>query len=403
MSANTPQKRDESARRRVALAFPIRLAHLHTIVRGMADYAQQHGNWIFTTSGEAHDLPIKSLKRWQGDGILASFGTDEEAAAARRMKIPVVTFVGVVKNPGIPRVMMDQAAIGRLAAEHLMVRGFRQFAFYGIEHAGYSLIREAAFSERLVSKGFSVDRCVSPNMLEHKKLWDDEIDELAKWLKTLPLPIGIFAVSDVRARMLADACSMIGRKIPQEIGIIGVDNSQMDCEFGSPQLTSIECDWWRVGYKAAELLDSLMNGQPPPAQDLLIQPTGIIARESTAVTIIEHPAVAKAVEYAKANLNESFGVKALVTAAGVSRRYLETAFLSSLHRTPADFLAEMRVERAKEMLATRTFTLSRVAQECGFSDLRQFRRVFTRVEKMSPRAFKQSGQQRQRNTDPLIR
>ncbi len=314
--------------RRVALAFPVRLAHLHTVVQGIADYAHEHGNWVFTTSGEANDLSIRSLRRWQGDGIITSFGTEAEAKAARRMKIPVVTFVALVQNPGIPRVMMDQAAIGRMAAEHLLYRGFRHFGFYGVEGAGYSITRESEFCARLASKTSSVFRYISPNMLMHEQLWDDAIYGLCKWIKKLPKPIGVFAVSDARARMLADACLQAGLKVPEEMGIIGVDNNEIDCEFGSPKLTTIECDWWKVGFQVAHLLDELMNGKPRPSCDQLIAPNGVIQRESTDVMVIDHPVVAKAVEFVQSHPGEPFGVKALVTAAGVCAgnwKYCSTA------------------------------------------------------------------------------
>jgi LacI family transcriptional regulator len=396
-------RRTESSKRptrRVALAFPVRLAHLHTIVRGIVDYAQEHGPWVFTTSGEAHDLPVRALTRWQGDGIISTLDSEAEAEAARSLRIPVVTFVGVVRNPGIPRVMMDQEAIGRLAAEHLLARGFRRFGFYGVDGAGYSAMREGAFIARLAAENATVNRYLSPNMLDHKQPWDDEIDALCRWLRKMPVPVGIFAANDARARMIADACALVGRKVPEEVGVIGVDNSQLDCEFGSPKLTSIECDWWAVGYHAAKLLDGLMAGHAPPKHDQLIPPTGVIPRESTDVTIVEHPAVARAVAYTRAHLDKSFGVKALVNAAGVSRRYLETSFLESLHRTPGEYLAEMRVERAKELLLSKGMTLSRVARACGFSDLRQFRRVFMRVQKMTPRQYRIANKEHLREAKP---
>lgn len=113
-------------------------------------------------------------------------------------------------------------------------------------------------------------------MLMHEQLWDDAIYGLCKWIKKLPTPIGIFAVSDARARMLADACLLAGRKVPEEMGIMGVDNNQIDCEFGSPKLTTIECDWWKVGVEVAHLLDELMNGKPAPSRDQLISPSGVI-------------------------------------------------------------------------------------------------------------------------------
>lgn len=384
-----PQKdNSKSTPRRVALAFPIRMAHMHSIVRGVLEYAQQHGNWLFTHSGEAHDLSVRTIKRWRGDGVIAVLDNEADARAARRLRIPVVTFVGVVPRPGIPRVMMDQFAIGRLAAEHLMARGFRNFAFYGVEGMSYSDHREYAFVGQLAEHKLSAKHYLSPNAFDRKHPWDDEMAALCRWIKKLPTPVGIFAVTDARARMLADACRMEGRLVPQDIGIIGVDNSQIDCEFGSPKLTTIACEWQRVGFQTAKLLDHLMRGGRPPEHDELIPPTGVIPRQSTDVTIVDHPAVARAVSYTREHLNDIFGVKAMVAAAGVSRRYLETSFLRSLGRTPSQYLTEMRIEKAKRLLDGRTMTLSQIAEECGFSDLRQFRRVFSRSEKISPRQFR---------------
>jgi LacI family transcriptional regulator len=374
--------------RRVALAFPTRLAHLHSIVRGVVSYAQDHGNWVFTTSGEAHDLSVRTLKNWGGDGIIAALDNEADAKEARRCKLPIVTFVGVVRKPRIPRVMMDQMAIGRLAAEHLVTRGFRKFAFYGIADTGYSLDREDAFAKQLAARDFTVDHYLSPSTFDPKHRWDDEMDALCRWIKKLPMPVGIFAVNDGRSRMLADACKLASRRVPEEIGIIGVDNSQIDCEFGSPRLTTIACDWRLVGFETARLLDHLMHGGSRPETDQLIPPSGVIPRESTDVTIVDHPAVARAVAYTREHLGGCFGVKALVAAARVSRRHLETSFLRSLGRTPSTYLAEMRVEKAKGLLAQQTLTLSRIARECGFSDLRQFRRVFTRLERVSPMSFR---------------
>lgn len=386
-----------SAARRVALAFPTRLAHLHSIVRGVVDYAQEHGNWVFTTSGEAHDLSVRTLRRWHGDGIITALDSEADARAARRLRVPVVTFVGIVRKPGIPRVMMDQLAIGRLAAEHLVARGFKQFAFYGVEETGYSVDREQAFVARLAENGLAAGHYLSPNTFDRKHPWDDEIDALCRWVRKLAVPIGIFAVNDTRARMLADACNLVGRRVPEDVGIIGVDNSEIDCEFGSPTLTSIACDWRLVGYQTARLLGRLMRGQPAPRRDQLIAPSGVIARESTDVTIVDHPAVARAVAFTREHLGDCFGVKALVEAAGMSRRYLEMSFTRSLGRTPSQYLAEMRVEKARALLERRGMTFSRIARECGFSDLRQFRRVFGRLLKTSPREYRKGARTAQRN------
>src|SRR3954468_14695248 len=135
------QRNSGKPARHVALAFPTHFAHLPAVVRGISDYARAHGNWVFTTSGESFNLPIRALKQWRGDGVIALLQNAADAAAARRLKVPVVTFVGLVPKPGVPRVMVDQAAIGRVAADHLISRGFRRFSFYGLKEIGYSVDR----------------------------------------------------------------------------------------------------------------------------------------------------------------------------------------------------------------------------------------------------------------------
>lgn len=376
--------------RHVALAFPTHFAHLPAIVRGIADYARAHGSWVFTTSGESFNLPIQALSKWRGDGVVALLQNARDAAAARRLKVPVVTFVGLVQNPGVPRVMVDQAAIGRLAAEHLIARGFQRFAFYGLKDVGYSVIRQRAFTQHLAARGFPVHHYLSPNTFDRRKPWEDEMESLARWFKRLPAPVGLLAVNDPRARLAADACRFARRRVPEEIGIIGVDNYELACEFGSPTLTSISVDWRLIGFEVARLLDRLMRGGAPPGSERLIAPTGVVARQSTDVMIVEHPIVARAVAYARANPAGVYGVEALVSASGVSRRHLEILFRRTLKVTPLEYLVRLRIERAKDLLRERGRTLTEVARQCGFSDLRHFRRVFRRVGGVTPMQYRRA-------------
>lgn len=369
---------------RVALAFPTRSAHFAAIVQGIADYARQHGNWAFTTGGESFELPLAALRRWQGEGVIAALDSTADAAAARRLRVPVVNFVSVVPSPGIPKVLVDHAAVGAMAANHLLERGFRQFAFYGFHDLLYSTRRHEAFARRLAERGFTVTHYLSPSTVDRHKPWEDELVALARWIGRLPVPLGIFAANDTRARLVIDACRLAGREVPREIGVIGVDNFQIACEFGSPTLSSIACDWTKVGFDAAALLDRLMRGRKPPATDRLIPPVGVVPRESTNVLIIGNPLVARAVAYARDNLSRPFGAKTLAQVAGVSRRTLELGFAQALGASPAEFLLKLRVDRALEQLSSES-TLTRIAKECGFSDLRQFRRALLRFTGATPR------------------
>src|ERR1051325_988559 len=102
----TAMRSQKSRERQVAMAFPLAPAHLHTVMRGIVDYAGEHGGWLMTTHGELADLPIESLRGWAGNGIIAILTTLSEAREAARFckrGIPVVTFSGILPRPGVPR------------------------------------------------------------------------------------------------------------------------------------------------------------------------------------------------------------------------------------------------------------------------------------------------------------
>lgn len=383
-----------AGRREVALAFPIAPAHLFAVTRGVTDFASQHGRWFITTHGESANLPIQRLRGWKGDGIIAILTSPGDVVAARRFwreGIPVVTFSATLSRPGVPRVRTDSTSIGRLAAEHLLRQDYEHFALCGLRGVAYSEDRGRAFAERLAINGLKCSTLVSPSTFAPGRPWENEIRSVSRWINSLRRPVGVFAVNDYRAQLVASACKSIGLRIPQEVGIIGVDNNHVICEFSSPTLTSVDCNWYDVGRRAAELLNRLMNGQPQPREDLIVPPIGVIQRSSTQRIAASDARLNAARDYVRDHPGEIFGVERLVQAAKCPRRTLELAFARELNCTPADYLNRQRIDRAKRMLqSSEATTLSEISLQCGFRDLRRFRLVFRRYEKISPAEFRDS-------------
>ena len=124
--------------RQIALAFPITAGFHQEIIQGIVEFAQQRGSWTFLTAPETYDMSVLGLKGWPGDGVIADIFTREEARAARELGIPVVNLSGALADVRLPRVMNDQHAIGRLAAEHLLRCEIRRFAYYGVKGVWYA-------------------------------------------------------------------------------------------------------------------------------------------------------------------------------------------------------------------------------------------------------------------------
>ena len=80
-----------------------------------------------------------------------------------RTGIPTVDLNDQVKDLGLPQIHSDHAAIARMAANHLMDRGFRHFAFFGFPVFEWSVRRREAFVQCVCEAGHTFyDNKVTP-------------------------------------------------------------------------------------------------------------------------------------------------------------------------------------------------------------------------------------------------
>jgi LacI family transcriptional regulator len=191
--------------------------------------------------------------------------------------------------------------------------------------------------------------------------------------------------------MVLEACVEVGLRVPEDVGVVGVDNDPVICDFSTPPLSSVSRNDRRVGRQAAVLLHHLMTDARPPGRPTLVPPESVVSRRSTETVAIEDPVVAAVVERIQQHLSEPFRVESLLDCAHLCRRRLEQRFRRSLGSTPAVFLNSLRVERAKRLLAEpKQASLTQIAAACGFSDLRRFRLVFRRLAKRTPAEFRRA-------------
>ena len=387
----------------VALAFPLAVPYLALFMRGVTDYARQHGTWTFSVSPavsgpfpETLAMPVRSLRDWPGDGVIATITTPEEAEEAKRLEIPVVNLAGTLRDCELPRVMVDQKAIGRLAAEHLLDCGLRQFVYLGLQDVWYSQLRRDGFAERIAEAGGELQVYETPCRTDPCQSWQSGLEEIDRCLNKIYPPVGILAVHDYRARLLVEECMRLGLAVPSDVAIIGVDNDDIVCEFCQPPLSSVSRSGYQVGYQAAQLLDRLMAGQPAPETDLLVPPDGVVKRKSTDLIAVHDPHVATAVRFIQDHLDESFGVERLLRLLPISRRRLENLFKENLGRTPYDYLCYVRIRRAKELLqGSKKMSMADIAESCGFPNKQRFQLVFTRLVGQTPTVYRRElGEQR---------
>lgn len=375
--------------KRIALALPLGVPHLERVVHGLRLYAREHTNWDFVTSPETHSIPVATLSGWDGDGVFAMVNTPDDLRVVRKLRCPVVNLSGALPDAKLPRVRVDYALAGRMAAEHLLTRGFENFAFYGLRRVFYARACYEGFRQHIEQHGGQCALYEDESSIGLVKPWRPNHAALDAWLKQLRPPIGLMASHDPRAVLVVQSCRRIGLRVPHDIAVIGLNNDIHSCEFSDPPVSSVSRPGEKIGLEAAALLDRLIRGEPQPPGDIVCPPEGVVERASTNTLAIEGgDPLAEAIEFIQGHLGHPISVEDIIGHVAVSRRWLEMAFRKKLRTTPHAYITQLRVKRAKTLLGeARKIRFKQVAMECGFSSTRQLNVIFQRSTGVSLRDF----------------
>jgi LacI family transcriptional regulator len=303
---------------------------------------------------------------------------------------PLVNVSAVLPNLPWPRVAIDNDQVGRMAAKHLLERRLRHFGFVGHSEHLYSVEREAAFRAELQDAGAEVssyhakrNRPFEPN----KWFWylDRRIEA---WLLDLPKPVGILAAADSWGMELMEVCHELGLRIPEDVAVVGVDNDDLYTEFSRPPLSSVALPSRQIGYEAAALLDQMLAGHRSSAKSLLLAPTHVHVRRSSDVLAISNQDVIAAVRFIKEHAHLPLAVNDVLREIPLSRRSLERQFRECLGRGIAEEIRRAHIERSQRLLVETDLSLFLVAEQSGFSSLRQMMDVFRRDVGLTPKEYR---------------
>lgn len=384
---------------KVALLVETARGYGREVLQGVLRYARLHGPWTFyVTPGDfAQDLP--KMEEWGGTGIIARIETPQVAKAILATRLPVVALdlSESQLKPGSPwsrvsQLTSDSEGAVRLAAEHLVEKGFRNFGFVGIAGKIWSNIRQQAFVRQMAGAGHSTH--VYPCAQRRRLRWSREQAIMARWLEGLPKPVGIMACNDDRGREVLAACRQAKLRVPEEVAVIGVDNDTLLCDLSDPPLSSVALGAERAGFEAAALLDQLMAGRATKPQRLVAAALGVVARRSTDVLLHEDAEVAAALRFIHDNARRPIRVYDVVANLGNARRTLEIRFQKALGRSIHAEIQRARLERARRLLIETDLPLPKVAQGVGFGSPSYLAAVFQREFGVSPIKYRASNRNR---------
>jgi LacI family transcriptional regulator len=362
----------------VALFISSFNTYTRKVVHGIHDYLREHNPWsIYLAELRRGELHPQWLHSWKGDGIIARIENEKVAKAILRTGLPAVDLSFTLERSLFPRLIMDNMVITRLAAEHLLERGFTSFGYCGDDRYHWSRYRGHLFARSIAAGGHTCCNFEGPPKKNATCTWELEVQAIAKWLETLPRPVGIMACHDERGQQVLEACRWLNIPVPDEVAVIGVHNDELLCETCDPPLSSVISNARRIGYEAAALLDRMMTGQRVPPQTILFEPTGVATRQSTDVVAVTDVQISKAVRFIREHACEGITVEDVLRAVPMSRKVFERRFKRLLKSTPHDHIERARIERVKTLLAGTNLTLAKIAERTGFDRIEDLSLAFT--------------------------
>jgi len=104
------------------------------------------------------------------------------------------------------------------------------------------------------------------------------------------------------------------------------------------------------------------------------------------------PNILKAIRYIEENFSEKINLTSCAKAASLSPYHFCRKFKKFTGMTPIKFVTQLRINKAKSLLAEEDMNITEVSEHVGFSDSSVFSALFKKMTGLSPREFKKSAQ-----------
>lgn len=253
------------------------------LLQGIEDAARQHNFnlLIHCTRDELNTNAgfYRPLGPHNTDGLLVFAGAlcaaELEHLCARDFPI-VLLYQMPPDNLPIPCVLIENRENARQLVEHLIVvHGHRRIAFIkGPETQEDSHQRELGYREALARHEIAPDEALIA-MVGRRGSGADEV--VARWLHQGQQLDAIFAWDDDTALEVIHALQLAGRRVPEDIAVVGFDDIHL-AYYAAPPLTTVRTPVEQVGREAVrQLVQRITTGQATP---VTVLPTELVIRRS---------------------------------------------------------------------------------------------------------------------------
>tara|TARA_Y100001968_G_scaffold23825_1_gene18678 strand:- start:1581 stop:2858 length:1278 start_codon:yes stop_codon:yes gene_type:complete len=377
----------------VGIRVPSWASFTRPIFKGIVDFIRNNEQWQIQTLVDSTNemAPVVIDENWNGDGLILFRYSPEEAENFKRRNIPLVNLSAESTGKGYPSVIPDNPEIGRQAAQHLLTLGLRHFSYWGDPSRTYSRQRGTAFEQEILNAGFEcINVQFEPDQFPWEGRWLKMHEQIVDELNRLPKPIGIFAKDDMLGSNIIRICNELGILVPEEIAVMGTNADEVFCQISTPPLSSVAYPGERVGFEAARLLSSMMNGKSVAVDHLeTISIREIVARESTNTLAVNNPVVTQAVQYIRSVAPMyPIHVSEVAARSQLSLSGFNKHFVQQMGHTPKEEIKRVRLAKVQVMLKNTRQKISQIARDMKFESPEELSRFFKRETGVAPKDYR---------------
>ena len=248
-----------------------------TIVQGVSQELDEVGKQLvlmMVSSGPSHDRVEQYAVGGHVDGVMVAslHGADPLPGTLARMGIPVVVNGRPMGRSPVPYVDVANADGARLAVRHLLAAGRRRIATIagpqdmvgGIDRLnGYRAELLQSDRRSIIAVG---DFTRESGHVAMRQLLADDPDLDA-----------VFVASDLMAHGALRALRQAGRRVPDDVAVVGFDDSEI-ARYTEPPLTTVRQPILDIGRTMARQMLRLVTGEQ--IESAVVLPTELIVRES---------------------------------------------------------------------------------------------------------------------------
>jgi DNA-binding LacI/PurR family transcriptional regulator len=250
------------------------------VLAGAGEAAQAAGYSLMIAPTLRKDTSVMEMLEHVGpgtvDGVLVVGVLEQEAIfALRDLGLPVVVVDTYLPGTDIPAVAHDYRAGAWQLTRHLLQLGHRRIAFVGAD-VDYPFGRDThdGYRDALSSAGLPYSSVLVRMVAISAEAAAAATRDL---LSATPAPTALVTVTDTMAIGAMRAAHELGRRVPEDVAVVGMDDIELSAHT-NPPLTTVRVPKEEMGRLAAERLIALSRGQQPTPSVLMLSGTLVVRR-----------------------------------------------------------------------------------------------------------------------------